>query len=174
MASLASRITNDFAPLNISALASVNGSSTIQCWQLAAVPVEARSALNFELGNTTEATWSIIQPQTVVGEAWAPAVQLTMVMNGMIHVSAPAAQHTGYSSTKEGSNVVGAVPPVQGYFVPGTLSSSVLIAADLKATSNIAGHFTEFPGNEPTVLVQIPFVNNEPPKHTVLYDGQCK
>ncbi|KAF7539145.1 hypothetical protein G7054_g2347 [Neopestalotiopsis clavispora] len=166
MTSFVSRITNDFAPLNISALASVNGSSTIQCWQLAAVPVEARSALNFELGNTTEASWSIIQPQTVVGEAWAPAVQLTMVMNGMIHVSAPAAQQAEYADSPASL--------VQGYFLPGTLSSSVLIAADLKATSDIAGHYTEFPSNEPTVLVQIPFANNEAPEHTVLYEGQCK
>lgn len=65
-------------------------------------------------------------------------------------------------------------PQLEGYFLPGTLSSSLLIAADLKSTSYIAGHWTEFPSNVPTVLVQTPFVNNEVPQHTVLYEGQCK
>lgn len=63
-------------PLNITALASTeDGYSTIQCWQLAAVAVDAFSALNYDVGNTSQATWSIIEPRTVVGEAWAPAVQ---------------------------------------------------------------------------------------------------
>ena len=59
------------------------------------------------------------------------------------------------------------------YGMPGTVQSSILIAADLKSDSTAAGHFTEFPSNEPTILVQIPFVGNEAPKHTILYDGPC-
>ncbi|KAK6215901.1 hypothetical protein LQW54_004081 [Pestalotiopsis sp. IQ-011] len=171
MATLAARVASNPTPLNISALASVNGSSMIQCWQLASIPVEARSALNFIMGNTTEAEWSIIQPQTVVGEAWAPAVQLTMVLNGLIHVSAPATRQRGYMSTDMQGSIN---PQIEGYFLPGTLSSSLLIAADLKSTSYVAGHWTEFPSNVPTVLVQAPFANNEVPRHTVLYEGQCK
>lgn len=64
-----------FAPLNITALASQDGVSIIQCWQLSTIPMEARSAMNYDLGNTTKATWSIIEPRTVAGEAWAPTVQ---------------------------------------------------------------------------------------------------
>jgi hypothetical protein len=59
------------------------------------------------------------------------------------------------------------------YILPGTAQSSVLIAADLKSASTIAGHFTEFPSDEPTILVQVPFVDNKIPIHTVLYDGPC-
>lgn len=58
--------------------------------------------------------------------------------------------------------------------MPGTLQSSVLIAADLKAASVIRGHFTEFPSDEPTVLVQIPFEGNRVPVHRVLYEGPCR
>lgn len=94
-----------------------------------------------------------------------------MVLNGLIHVSAPATRQRGYTST----DVQGSMnPQTEGYFLPGTLSSSLLIAADLKSTSYLAGHWTEFPSNVPTVLVQTPFANNEVPQHTVLYEGQCK
>jgi len=57
--------------------------------------------------------------------------------------------------------------------MPGTTQSSVLIAADLRSASTIAGHFTEFPSDEPTVLVQMPFVGDQAPAHTVLYEGPC-
>ena len=62
-------------PLNITAISSRNGYSVLECWQLATVPVEAMSAANYALGDTTAATWSVIEPRTTVGEAWAPAVQ---------------------------------------------------------------------------------------------------
>ena len=58
-----------------------------------------------------------------------------------------------------------------GYIMPGTTKSSVLIAADLKSVSTVAGHFTEFPSDEPTILVQIPFEGNKIPDHVVLYEG---
>lgn len=59
------------------------------------------------------------------------------------------------------------------YLVPGTVQSSVIIAADLKSASTIAGHFTEFPSDEPTILVQVPFVGDQTLEHTVLHDGPC-
>ena len=63
-------------PLNITALASRNGYSVIECWQLETEPVIARSATNWVVSpNTTQAELSIIEPRTTVGEAWAPAVQ---------------------------------------------------------------------------------------------------
>lgn len=67
--------TASSTPFNITALSSRDGYSVIECWQLSSVPVEAMSAMNYEIGNTTTATWSIIKPRTTVGEAWAPAVQ---------------------------------------------------------------------------------------------------
>jgi hypothetical protein len=67
--------TASSTPFNITALSSRDGYSVIECWQLSSVPVEAMSAMNYEIGNTTTATWSIIKPRTTVGEAWAPAVR---------------------------------------------------------------------------------------------------
>lgn len=57
--------------------------------------------------------------------------------------------------------------------MPGTTKSSVLIAADLKSASTIAGHYTEFPSDEPTVLVQIPFEGDKAPEHVILHEGAC-
>lgn len=67
--------TND-TRLDITALTSRNGSSIIQCWQLGAAGEYARSATNWvATGNITEAIYSIIEPRTTVGEAWAPSFQ---------------------------------------------------------------------------------------------------
>lgn len=62
-------------PLNMTAISSRGGYSVLECWQLASLPVDARSAANYALGDTLAATWSQIQPRTTVGEAWAPTVQ---------------------------------------------------------------------------------------------------
>lgn len=62
-------------PFNITALSSRDGYSLLECWQLATIPVEAMSAMNYAIGETTTATWSRIEPRTTVGEAWAPKVQ---------------------------------------------------------------------------------------------------
>lgn len=43
------------APLNVTAFASRDGYSVFECWQLATVPVEARSAINYNVGNTSYA-----------------------------------------------------------------------------------------------------------------------
>ncbi|KAK7738860.1 hypothetical protein SLS63_002197 [Diaporthe eres] len=151
-------------PLNITALSSRGGYSVLECWQLETEAVSARSALNWIVSaNTTQAELSIIQPRTTVGEAWAPAVQLTGVLNGLIRITAPYTP-PGVNSTVE-TNVA--------YAMPGSISSSFLIAADLPSISTVAGHYTEFPSDEPTVLVQVPFLNNEFPAHSVLHDGAC-
>lgn len=62
--------------LNITALASRDGYSVIECWQLNVAGQPGRSALNWIVGgDTTQAALSIIEPTTTVGEAWAPAIQ---------------------------------------------------------------------------------------------------
>ncbi|KAK2049482.1 hypothetical protein LZ31DRAFT_549410 [Colletotrichum somersetense] len=165
-----------FTALNVTALSSRDGYSVIECWQLTAVPVEARAALNYALGgDLTRAEWSIIQPRTTVGEAWAPAVQLTVIVNGLIRITSPATRNSSQATPSPDASS-SPTPPGQtvAYIQPGTVSSSVLIAADLKNVSVRAGHLTEFPGDEPTVLVQVPFEGNVAPEHTVVGEGPCE
>lgn len=91
-----------------------------------------------------------------------------MILSGLIRITTPAP-----IDSARGMTVANASAQTAAYIQPGTLSSSLLIAADLKETSSIRGHFTEFPGNDPTVLVQTPFLGNKIPHHTVLHDGPC-
>ncbi|KAK3332954.1 hypothetical protein B0T19DRAFT_439755 [Cercophora scortea] len=187
-------------PFNITAISSRNGYSVLECWQLASIPVEARSAMNYDIGNTTLATWSAINPRTEVGQAWAPHVQLSIILNGLIRITSPAPLASSSASTTTtttttnesaipSASVLGGSQQSSGqnngsdasqrpetkvaYIMPGTTKSSVLIAADLKSISTVAGHYTEFPSDEPTILVQIPFVDDKAPEHTVLYEGAC-
>lgn len=76
LASLSGSVATANSPLlNITAIASRNGYSVLECWQLSSTPAEYMSAVNFAIGDTTVATWSRIEPRTTVGEAWAPHVQ---------------------------------------------------------------------------------------------------
>ncbi|KAJ4389995.1 RNA methyltransferase tRNA(m5U54)methyltransferase [Gnomoniopsis smithogilvyi] len=78
--------------VNITALASRNGYSVIECWQLGWVGEYAHSATNWVAsGNLTQAIYSIIEPKTTPGEAWAPSYQLTMILNGLIRITTPYA-----------------------------------------------------------------------------------
>lgn len=61
---------------NITAIASRDGYSVLECWQLASTGTYGRSATNWIVGtDTTQAELSIIEPRTTPGQAWAPAVQ---------------------------------------------------------------------------------------------------
>ncbi|KLU83900.1 hypothetical protein MAPG_02949 [Magnaporthiopsis poae ATCC 64411] len=168
-------VASTYTPLNITALSSRGGYSVLECWQLETVPVEAMSAMNYDLGDSVKATWSVIQPRTTVGEAWAPTVQLSVILNGMIRITSPAPAPVGAMSSPGVGGGAAAVPEQSvAYVLPGTLASSVVIAADLKSASTLRGHFTEFPSDEPTVLVQVPFEGNVAPRHSVLHDGACR
>ncbi|KAK0670230.1 hypothetical protein QBC41DRAFT_318391 [Cercophora samala] len=180
-------------PLNVTALSSRHGYSVLECWQLASLPVDAMQAANYAVGGqTTRAVWSRIEPRTHIGEAWAPHAQLSIILNGLIRITSPAPRPAESAkgplndsvmmSIGVGERHMGAAgnddsdkrPDSRtAYIVPGTLRSSVLIAADLKSMSTLAGHFTEFPSDEPTLLVQIPFEGDVVPEHTVLHDGGC-
>ncbi|EAQ85546.1 hypothetical protein CHGG_09560 [Chaetomium globosum CBS 148.51] len=166
-------------PLNITALSSRDGYSVLECWQLSTVAVDYMSAANYAIGKTTAATWSRIEPRTTAGEAWAPHVQLSIILNGLIRITAPCRltpdhPDNHWRDVSDGLAGEGRPETEMAYVTPGTLRSSLLIAADLKSASTIAGHFTEFPGNEPTVLIQIPFEGNEIPEHAILHSGPCR
>ncbi|KAB5522041.1 hypothetical protein GE09DRAFT_1195193, partial [Coniochaeta sp. 2T2.1] len=164
----------------VTALTSRDGYSVFECWQLASLPVEAMSATNFEIGNTTKATWSIIEPRTTVGEAWAPAVQsirlphasasstisLTPFQQTLPDPQRPNPHHRPLphilqllSLNRPGHDLI------QRHETTRT--------SNVRASSYIRGHYTEFPSDEPAVLVQVPFVGNRVPGHVILHDGAC-
>lgn len=109
--------------------------------------------------------------------------RLTVILNGLIRITSPAPARNASQATPSPSSPGGSsgdeaseARPAQttAYIQPGTVSSSLVIAADLKNASVHAGHFTEFPGDEPTVLVQVPFAGDAAPEHAVLGEGPCQ
>lgn len=49
-------------------------------------------------------------------------------------------------------------------------SKGIIFAADTTGD----GHVTTYPGDKPTIALQIPVEGGVPPNHTVLYSGPCK
>lgn len=47
------------------------------------------------------------------------------------------------------------------------------MAADVKLTSYLAGHHTEFPSDEKIILAQLPFAINQVQHRIVLHDDPC-
>ncbi|KAK0744552.1 hypothetical protein B0T21DRAFT_280093 [Apiosordaria backusii] len=184
VSSTESAATRTGSPLNITALSTRDGYSVLECWQLASLPTDAMQAANYIVGGrTTKAVWSRIEPRTHVGEAWAPHVQITAPAPRPNESGRGPLNNSAMMSMGAASNDMGTVgedhssqrPETRtAYIMPGTLKSSVLIAADLKSVSSLAGHFTEFPSDEPTVLVQIPFEGDVVLEHTVLHEGGCQ
>jgi hypothetical protein len=74
-----------------------------------------------------------------------------MILQGLVHISLP--------NSKD-----------ETYIQPGPLST--LLVIDERNVS-IAGHITEFPGSETTLIAQFPVVGNQVPAHTVLHSGPC-
>lgn len=61
--------------LNVTAIAAINGSSVLECWNLEGPPFGAAGALNYPLRNSTNAFLGILPPRTYIGQAFAPSVQ---------------------------------------------------------------------------------------------------
>lgn len=82
-----------------------------------------------------------------------------MILHGIIRITTPFSP-----------------PPLNAttaYIIPGTTTSSIIIAVDTNTTSYEAGHYTEFPSDSGTVLAQFAFADKKIPEHTVLHDGPC-
>ncbi|OIW26340.1 hypothetical protein CONLIGDRAFT_683328 [Coniochaeta ligniaria NRRL 30616] len=140
--------------LNLTAISARDGESILECWEVgpiikSSVPgTSGASSLFF--GETTNATYTIIPPRFDGGLHTAPAVQLVFFVAGLIHVSLPNRTDEAW---------------VQGG------KYGLIIAAD---TANISthGHRTQYPGNEATVALQVPFASTGL-KYGVLHRGAC-
>ncbi|CAD0112539.1 unnamed protein product [Aureobasidium uvarum] len=136
--------------LNVSTIAVQNGTSVLECWSLAS-PTSGRGAQNYPLGDSSNAFIGAIPPHTYIGQAWAPSIQYSMILQGLVHLSLP--------NSKDDIHIQ-----------PGPLS--IILVIDQKNVS-ISGHITEFPGEEMTLIAQFPITGNQVPVHTVLHSGPC-
>ena len=74
----------------------------------------------------------------------------SMILQGLVHISLP--------NSKD-----------EIYIQPGPLSVLVIDQRNV----SIAGHITNFPGSETTLIAQFPVFGNLVPAHTVLHSGPC-
>ncbi|KAK3076674.1 hypothetical protein LTS18_012364, partial [Coniosporium uncinatum] len=80
---------------------------------------------------------------------------ITAALSGLIHITVNSSSTA--NSTKP--------TPVEAWIQGGRYG--LLFAADT-ADFSALGHYAEFPGDAPTVLIQTPFADNKIPEHTVL------
>ncbi|KAL8786474.1 MAG: hypothetical protein Q9213_002790 [Squamulea squamosa] len=145
------------AYLNLTAIGAKNGSSTIECWQLAA-PLKVSNVAGVsgaaiaQLGQTGNTSYTLIPAKFDGGLHNAPTVQYVAFLSGKAVVSVP---DSGQSATIQGGK------------------DGLIIAAD---TANVStkGHDTKYPSEEQTIAIQIPTADGKTPAHTVLYAGPCR
>lgn len=82
--------------------------------------------------------------------------RFTAVLSGLIHITVPG-------------STLG--PSASEVWIQGG-RNGLIIAADTPSQSQ-HGHFTVFPGDAATVLVQIPMANGVIPDHDILHAGPC-
>lgn len=60
-------VVSQATTFNITAISAANNAARLECWQLAAPPVFGRGAVNFDLGDFSQAFVGIIPPNTTTG-----------------------------------------------------------------------------------------------------------
>lgn len=75
-ASMVVASANVSAPLlNVTAISARAGHSVLECWALTTPPELFRGATNYQIGDFVGGYVGVINPQTYIGQAWAPYVQ---------------------------------------------------------------------------------------------------
>jgi hypothetical protein len=82
--------------------------------------------------------------------------RFTIVLSGLVHIRAP-------------DSTLG--PSASETWIQGG-RNGLIIATDTSSRS-LHGHFTEFPSDTATVLVQIPMADGVIPEHDILHVGPC-
>ncbi|KAI1214547.1 uncharacterized protein F4807DRAFT_1460 [Annulohypoxylon truncatum] len=141
---------------NITAVAAVDGHSTIQCWQLdnafTSKNVLNRSSIySADLGGAANLSYTFIPPNYDQGVHSAPYNQWVIFIKGIGLITVPNDNTTAYVAPGE---------------------TGIVFASD---TSDITvdGHRSQYLGVTESIIMQIPALDNKVPAHTVLHPGGC-
>ncbi|KAI9834670.1 MAG: hypothetical protein M1826_000072 [Phylliscum demangeonii] len=142
--------------LRLTALSAAKRQSTLECWQLTrpflvSSTAGISGAAVAQLGATESASYGVLPAHFDGGLHRAPVVQYVVILSGVAHITIP-------NSTQE------------VWIRPG--KTGLLIAAD---TANVSdtGHYTVYPGNQPTIALQVQTAGGAVPEHVVLHEGAC-
>ncbi|KJZ76309.1 hypothetical protein HIM_04391 [Hirsutella minnesotensis 3608] len=138
----------------VTAISAVDGRSTIECWHLDA-PVQISSvpgtdgASNTNLGPVTSLAYTVIPSHFDGGLHNAPCAQFVSFLSGQAVVTIPG--------TDEEAIIEGG-------------ANGLIIAVDTSDVSK-EGHRTTYPGDTPTVALQLPFPGGKIPPHKMRKEG---
>ncbi|KAI0883297.1 uncharacterized protein GGS22DRAFT_168354 [Annulohypoxylon maeteangense] len=141
---------------NVTAVAAVDGHSTIQCWQLdnefTSKNVLNRSSIySADLGGVANLSYTFIPPNYDQGVHSAPFNQWVIFIKGIGLITVPNDNTTAYVAPGE---------------------TGIVFAADTPDITS-DGHRSQYLGVTESIIMQIPALNNQVPAHTVLHPGGC-
>ena len=171
--------------LNLTAIAAKDGKSTLECWQLTK-PITVSSTagtsgtLIQQLGDVSNASYVVLPPKFDGGKHTAPNAQYVFNPRApsrfeghsyprrMLMLSVQSTRYVVFLSGK--AHVT--LPDSKDEATVFGGENGLIIAADTADLSK-EGHITTYPGDTPTVALQIPFKDGKLPEHRVLHSGPC-
>jgi len=163
--------------LNITALTAKNNRSIFECWQIqpgftTSTQPGTAGASSLQLGGVSTISYSVLPPRFDAGLHNAPAFQYVRSP----HPRRPRdylfidIEHERWVSFLSGlAHITFPDSSDEAYVVGG--KDGFIFAADTSSVS-AKGHFTNYPSNQETRVLQIP-TGGTIPNHTVLHSGPC-
>jgi hypothetical protein len=174
--------TSAQSTFKLTALSAFDNASRLECWALDSIPKAARGALNYDLGGFSDAFIGILPPRTYANATitHAPAIQ-SVFLSYMRHFSVTHSRQT--NSRRFSVFLTGLVHiRIPNSTLPESKSSvwitggkyGFLLATDTLERAPRAGHVTEFPGQDETVILEFATEGNKIPPHELLHVGPCR
>ncbi|KAF2140457.1 uncharacterized protein K452DRAFT_273009 [Aplosporella prunicola CBS 121167] len=136
---------------------SETNNSVIQCWKFL-TPLsklesgDAAGALTLSFTfSSLGSQYTVTPPRFDAGVQNAPAQQFVYIASGKVRFTLP--HSTGYDD--------------QAWIMGG--SNGLIVIGDMMGS----GHKEQYPSDEPTISLQLPFLNDIAPNHNVLHSGPC-
>ncbi|KAI6626569.1 hypothetical protein MCOR07_002407 [Pyricularia oryzae] len=151
--------TSNMPPLNVTAISASGGDSTFECWQfgpftsVTAPGVNDASALLLTTA-ATQVNYAMFPAGSTGGLHRSPRLQFVVFMTGRARITLPNGNGT--------------------YEINGGGRGCMIVSADTSDVSRV-GHTTDYPGDTPTGVMQVPITNGRQGlgRYRVLHQGTC-
>ena len=160
--------------LNLTTLTGRNNASVLECWSIpgfaASSTAGTSGALNLFLGDTANASYTILPARFNGGVHRAPAPQYVLFTSGLAHVTLPDPSSPNMTNPQALSGVENEAWVQGGKY-------GLILALDTSDVSG-TGHITTYPSASDSVTLQVPLsqagYQQLLSEKRVLYDGPCK
>jgi hypothetical protein len=137
--------------LTLTAVTSDSSShAVLECWCfLTPFSTYPTTGISLSLANTTNITYVVLPPKSAEGLHKPPHSMFFVLLSGLAHVTFPFND--------------------EELWIHGGTEGGLIVANDVEGI----GHFTEYPGEEESVALQLPFRDGIVPDHEVVGRGAC-